>query len=111
MYQNQRNSQRYPVILPILLSFGTQITLQGQLKDLSLKSAFINVKSSSIHMAIHDDLTFVVEKLPNGIEGTIEGAARISRVAPGDGIAVYFTKMDDASTENLQRLIDAGVLN
>ena len=90
MDKNLRNTQRFTLSLPIHLSFGTQITLLGQIKDLSFKSAFINIKSSSINMAPHDDLTFCIENLPHNIEGNIEGSARISRVSPGDGIAIYF---------------------
>ena len=106
---NQRNTQRVAASFPINLSFGSQITLVGQIKDLSLKSAFINVRSNSIHMAIHDELTFCITNLPNNIEGSIEGSARISRIAPGEGIAIFFTKMDESSTNLLQRFIEQSV--
>ncbi len=102
---NQRNTQRVDLIIPIHLSFGSQITLLGQIKDISLKSAFITIKSSSIHMDIHDDLLFSIENLPNNPEAKIHGSARISRVAPGEGIAIYFTKMDESSSNHLQRLV------
>ena len=104
MSQNQRNAQRINLSIPIQLIFGTQITLKGQLKDISVNSAFITIKSS-VHMATNDELKFVIDNLPN-IEGSIQGRARISRVAPGEGIAIYFTEMNKTSLNNLQRLIN-----
>ena len=101
---NNRTSARYHLILPIDLSFGTQITLQGQLKDISLKSAFVNVRSS-IHMAVNDEVGFTIPKLPHAQDVQIQGSARISRVSKGEGIAIYFTKIDESSTEHLQKLI------
>ncbi|MBF0490065.1 MAG: PilZ domain-containing protein [Candidatus Omnitrophica bacterium] len=103
MYKNQRHSERFNLILPIQLSFGTQITLKGEIKDLSLKSAFIIIKSS-IHMAPNDELKFCIDNLPN-IEGGIEGTAVISRVVPGEGIAIYFDILEIESENRLQQLI------
>lgn len=103
-FKNQRHSARVNSNLPIQVSFGSQITLSGQIKDLSLKSAFILLKSS-IHMATHDELTFNIENLPFNLQGAIKGNARISRVAPGEGIAVFFTKLDDVSNDLLHRLV------
>jgi hypothetical protein len=104
MFKNQRNTDRVSSNLPIQLGFGSQITLSGQIKDLSLKAAFVIVKSS-IHMATHDELTFTIENLPFNIDGTITGSARISRVAPGEGIAIFFIKLDDTSNNLLHRLV------
>ena len=102
---NNRTNQRFSFSVPIHLIFGSQITLMGQIKDLSLKSAFINVKSNSIHMAINDELQFMIEKIPNNANAIIEGSARISRVSAGEGIAIYFIKMDEKSTTHLKGLI------
>ena len=107
MPKNHRETQRFNLSIPIHLIFGSQITLLGQIKDLSLKSAFINIKSS-IHMALNDELKFNIGNLPGNLDSCIQGSARISRVAVGEGIAIYFTKMDDTSAGRLQRLIDAG---
>ena len=108
MIDNQRSSKRFCLSLPVQISFGSQITLQGQIKDLSLKSAFIIIKSS-VHMAMNEELTFVIEDLPHDPEGRVEGSARISRVAVGEGIAIYFTRVDDASIRHLQCLTGASV--
>ena len=105
MANNQRQANRVPVSLPIKLMFGSQITLLGQIKDLSQNSAFVNIRSSAIHMASNDELNFAIEPHP---EVCIQGSARISRVNVGDGIAIYFTKMDAASAGHLQTLIGAG---
>lgn len=103
---NNRSSQRFPLVIPVDLIFGTQITLKGQVKDLSLKSAFINVRSS-ISMDTHDELEFSITGIPNNADAAIKGIARISRVSPGEGIAIYFTKMDDTSTAHLKQLVSA----
>ncbi len=106
MINNNRSAQRFPLVIPIDLIFGTQITLKGQVKDLSAKSLFVNVKSS-ISMAPHDELDFAIKNLPHDAAAVIEGSARISRVSPGEGIAIYFTKMDDASAAHLKQLVSA----
>ncbi len=105
MFKNQREEQRISVNLAIKISFGTQIVLEGKLKDISLKSAFLVLKGS-VHMSPHDEVAFAIaSENPSGV---IEGTARISRVSVGEGIAIYFTKMDDASTKRLQQLIANG---
>ena len=107
MYNNnQRDTQRLSLSIPIDLMFGTQITLRGQVKDLSPKGAFVLIKSS-VHMATSDELEFNIS-VPGNADACIHGTARISRVAPGEGIAVYFTKMDDASKGYLQKLAGGG---
>ena len=104
MLNNHRTTQRFNFNLPVQLSFGSQITLQGQVKDLSLKSAFINVKGS-VHMALNDELTFHIGNPADNGENRIQGSGRISRLAAGEGIAIYFTEMDQASSNRLQQLI------
>ncbi len=104
MYQNQRESNRVAVNMPIQLSFGTQIVLQGQLKDLSLKSAFVLVKSS-ICMAPNDELSFALEISKEHPKGTVYGTAVISRVNVGEGIAIYFSKLNDAATARLGQIV------
>ena len=105
MFKNQRQVQRVNVNLPIQLNFGTQISLMGSLRDITLKSAFVNIRSSAIHMTTHDELTFTIEQHAENPQGPIQGTARISRVDPGDGIAIYFTKMDESSLSHLQQLV------
>ena len=101
---NQRQIIRTTSSLPIKLMFGTQITLEGQLKDLSLKSAFIKIKES-IFMQPNDELNFSIPHSRNGVNEPVEGSGRVSRIAAGEGIAIYFTKMDDDSSTRLKELI------
>ena len=101
---NKRQTPRFAFNFPIQLSFGSQITLTGQLKDLSLKSAFVKIKSS-IYMQPNDELSFTIQRSLNSVEEFIHGLARISRIAKGEGIAIYFTKMDDNSTTRLKELL------
>ena len=107
MIKNQRQSQRFVVSLPIQLSFGPQITLLGHLKDLSLKSAFVKLKNS-IYMEPNDELSFTIDYGSDNAEDRIEGSARISRIDAGEGIAIYFTKMDEGSSTRLQQLVATG---
>ena len=103
-YNNQRQTQRVPAGLPIQISYGSQITIQGTLKDLSLKSAFIVIKNS-IYMQMNDEISFAILRAPQSTEIIVQGMARISRISPGEGIAIYFTKMDDTSTNALKEIV------
>jgi hypothetical protein len=108
MMPNNRHNPRYVFSLPVDVMFGTQIVLKGRIKDLSLKSAFIILKSS-IHMTPNDELDFLIIRNAGDPEHTtIKGSARISRIAVGEGIAIFFTKMDKESLVNLEQLIGAG---
>ena len=101
----QRQEQRVEVNLPAKISVGSQLTLQGQLKDISAKSAFIRIKNS-IFLEINDEVGFAVQRAANATEDFILGLARISRIVPGEGFAVYFTKLDDASQAHLKELLN-----
>ena len=103
---NQRQNQRFQTSIPIQLIIGTQITVQGQLRDLSLKSAFIQIKES-IYMQPNDELSFIIGRSMENLDDCVQGQARISRISAGEGIAIYFTKMDDDSVERLKVLVDA----
>ena len=104
-YKNQRQSQRVPISLSVKISFGSQVTLTGRIRDLSLKSAFIIVKSG-VHMQLNDEISFVIEHPSENSQKGVEGLARISRVAAGEGIAVYFIKMDEASSNLLRQWVE-----
>lgn len=104
MPNNNRHSPRFSSSLPIQISFGSQITLLGQIKDLSLKSAFVILKSS-IHMALNDELSFSIANAKGEFNGDIEGKARISRISAGEGIAIYFTEIAEPSLTHLTQLI------
>lgn len=106
MLNNQRQFNRISSSLPVQISVGSQITLQGQLRDLSPKSAFIRLKSS-IYMKLNDELSFQIKRSLEDMEACVQGMARISRIAAGEGIAIYFVKMDENSTLRLKELVAA----
>ncbi|MFT7538377.1 MAG: hypothetical protein ACI9F2_000520, partial [Lysobacterales bacterium] len=95
---------RLSVNFPIDLKVDSQITLEGKMKDISSKSAFIQMKSS-IAMQINDQFDFQFNcTIDNEIE-KISGTICISRIVKGEGIAVYFTKMDEESSARLKQLV------
>ena len=100
-FPEQRQELRVRSELPALISIGSQLTLQGQLKDLSLKSAFICIRSS-VFWKINDEIGVAIQYIPKDNTTIIEGMARISRIVPGEGLAVYFTRMDDRSLGRLK---------
>ena len=103
-YKNQRQNQRVPISLSAKISFGSQVTLTGRIRDLSLKSAFIIVKAG-VPMQLNDEIAFVIEHPSDNSQKGVEGLARISRVAAGEGIAVYFIRMDEASLNLLRQWV------
>ena len=105
--RGQREEQRISSELPARISIGSQLTLQGQLKDLSLKSAFIRIKSS-IFLTVNDEVGFAIQASSNNAEDLVQGLARVSRIVPGEGIAIYFTKMDDAAATRLKEIFQGG---
>lgn len=104
-FHNQRLNQRVPVNLTVKISFGSQVTLTGRVKDLSLKSAFIVIKGG-VHMQLNDEIAFVIESPEGSTLQGVNGLARISRVSAGEGIAVYFVRMDEDSTSHLKKMVE-----
>lgn len=100
----QRQESRVGLEVPVQINVGSQLTLQGTLKDLSAKSAFITMKSS-VYLQNNDEVGFLIRLSPDSDTNTIEGMARVSRIAVGEGMAIYFTKMDDGSTGRLRGLL------
>ncbi|MEI8012590.1 MAG: PilZ domain-containing protein [Candidatus Omnitrophota bacterium] len=100
----QRRELRVGADLPAMISVGTQLTIQGKLKDISLKSAFITMKST-VYLKLNDEVGFSIQCLPDQAAPVIQGLARISRIAIGEGMAIYFTDVDAASTRRLSNLL------
>lgn len=99
-----RRDPRVAVELPAQISVGSQLIVHGTLKDLSSKSAFITMKSS-LYLQINDEVGFFIQRSPLDTACLIEGMARISRIVVGEGMAIYFTSMNDASTARLKKLV------
>lgn len=101
---DQRREGRVNLDLPAQISIGSQLSLQGRLKDLSFKSAFIAMKNS-VYLEMNDEVGFAIQRSSRNGEDPIEGRARISRIAVGEGLAIYFTRMDESSANRLKELL------
>jgi hypothetical protein len=101
---DQRGQPRASVELPATITVGSQISIKGQLKDLSLSSAFIRIKSS-VYLNVNDEIGIAIECSTNDTSVLIQGTARISRMVPGEGFAIYFTKVDEASSKCIKKIL------
>ena len=101
---DQRSQPRVSVELPATITVGSQITVKGQLKDLSLNSAFIRIKNS-LYLNINDEIGITIQCSPDDENEVIQGLARISRMVPGEGFVVYFIKIDEDSIKYIKKLL------
>ena len=101
---DQRGQPRVNVEYPVTISVGSQITVKGHLKDISLSSAFIRIKNS-IFLNVNDEVGIAVQCSLDDDKEMIEGLARISRMVPGEGFVVYFTKIDDVSLKRIKKIL------
>jgi hypothetical protein len=104
---DQRSQQRVNVESPATISIGSQLTVKGQLKDISLSSAFIRIKNS-LYLNINDEIGITIQCSANEEDGVAQGLARISRIVPGEGLAVYFTKIDEDSLKRIKKFLLQG---
>ncbi len=105
IWNTERRSQpRASVELPATISVGSQLTVKGQVKDLSLSSAFVRIKHN-IYLNINDEIGITIQCSPEDENEVVQGLARISRIVPGEGFAVYFTKIDDDSLKYIKKLL------
>ena len=102
--QDKRGQQRVELEITVAISVGSQITIKGQLKDLSVNSAFITIKNN-IYLNVNDEIGIAIQSSPDDASVLIQGSARISRIVPGEGFAVYFTKLDDDSLKCIKKLL------
>jgi hypothetical protein len=103
-YNDQRGQPRVSVDFPATISIGSQLTVKGQMRDLSLNSAFIRIKNI-IYLNINDEIGLAVQSSSEDATLLITGQARISRIVPGEGFAVYFTKIDENSVKQIKKLL------
>jgi|GEM_PF-1340111 len=103
-FNNQRRDARVKVELVAQISIGSQLTLNGRLKDLSHKSAFIVLKHS-VYLQVNDEVGFLIQLDALNKENVVQGSARISRIAPGEGLAIYFTEVEAASQLCLKKFL------
>jgi hypothetical protein len=103
---DQRRERRVGCALQAQISIGSQLSIHGQLKDLSLKSAFIVMKSS-LYLQTNDAVTFEFQPVnSNDPSNRIQGEGRISRISAGEGMAIYFTRMEESSTNRLKNFLE-----
>jgi len=101
---DQRSQPRITVELPATISIGSQLTVKGLVKDLSISSAFIRIKYS-IYLSVNDEVSISVQTSPTDTTILFEGMARISRIVPGEGFAVYFTKIDENYAKSIKKVV------
>jgi hypothetical protein len=101
---DQRGQLRVNAEFPATISVGSQLTVKGQLKDLSSSSAFIRIKNN-IFLSVNDEVGFTIQLSSGSDDEIIEGLARISRIVPGEGLAIYFTKIDDDSLKCIKKFL------
>ena len=101
---DQRGQPRVNVEFPATISVGSQLTVNGTLRDISLNSAFIKIKYN-IYLQINDEIGIAIQCSTNDASVQIQGMARISRIVPGEGFAVYFTKIDDDSLKCIKKIL------
>ena len=106
MQDNRRQDNRIATNLPVDLEVDSQITIHGQLRDISEKSAFIVIKES-VFIQLNDEFGFRIKKDVNDAEASVTGKARVSRIEKGEGIAIYFTKLIGDSQAQLKQLLTA----
>lgn len=101
---DQRSQPRVSVEFPATITVGTQISVKGHLKDLSLNSAFVKIKNV-IYLNVNDEIGITIQCSANDASVQIQGTARISRMVPGEGFAVYFTKIDEESLKCIKKIL------
>ena len=101
---DQRGQPRVSVEFPATISVGSQLTVKGYLKDLSQSSAFVRIKNN-IYLNTNDEVGITIQCSANENDAEIVATARISRMVPGEGFVVYFTKIDDESIKRIKKLL------
>ena len=102
-HNEHRSQPRVTVEFPATISVGSQLTLKGQLRDLSIASAFVRIKNN-VYLNINDEVGITIQCSQDDANEAVQATARISRIVPGEGFAVYFIKIDDNSMKCLKKL-------
>ncbi len=100
----QRSQPRISLELPATITVGSQITIKGQIKDLSMNSAFIRLKNV-IYLRVNDEIGISIQCSIDDTEVLIEGSACVSRIVPGEGFAVYFTQLNEDSLRYIKKIL------
>jgi len=103
-FDNRRHEKRIPSNLAIELKLDAQVTVTGTLKDLSPRSAFVKIRESA-YVKLHDELQFFIKRAGQDVAKGIAGRARITRIAQGEGIGIYFTDIEKNSLPQLEQVL------
>ncbi|MBF0483332.1 MAG: PilZ domain-containing protein [Candidatus Omnitrophica bacterium] len=109
-YPNRRLYNRVNFLRPILIIIDPQVSINGRLRDISTKAAFVEMKYN-VYLKRDDELKFKIQMDNEDPESVIEGNARISRIAPGEGLAIYFFDLSAAQTKQLEQLVASNSSN
>ncbi len=104
-FQDKRKEQRVAVTAKIKISIGTQLTVEGQIKDITLNSAFITMRNN-IYLNSNDTISYEFEVTLDGKLCIFKGNAYVTRIVKGEGFVISFLKMDEASLNNLKKLLN-----
>ena len=101
----RRREYRNTIETPIKINVGTQLSVLGQTKDISINSALILIKNN-IFLDTNDKITFSFEYSTKGEKLTVEGSAYVSRIIKGEGFAISFTQLTGNSLSNLKKILN-----
>jgi len=102
--KNRRQERRVSANLAVELKVDSQVTVTGTLKDLSPRSAFVQMRES-VYMRLHDELQFFIQRAGGDLTRGIRGRGRITRIAEGEGIAIHFTDLEKSSVAHLEQVL------
>ena len=104
MLDNRRQNNRIASSLFVDLKVDSQITVHGNLKDFSDRSAFVRLPES-VFIQLNDEFEFSIKSSADSKDGSVSGKARVSRIEKGEGIAIYFTQLIGDSQLRLKKLL------
>ena len=103
-FDDRRQERRIQSNLPVELKLDAQVTVTGTLKNISPRSAFVQLRESA-YMRLHDEFQFFIKRSSTDVSRGISGRARITRIAEGEGIGIYFVDLEKKSVPQLEQLL------
>ena len=105
MSSHQRQAERVTVAqqLSVQLNLAPQLTIHGELKDISYSGAFVKV-ANRIYFEPQAELRFSINPMGQP-HNKIQGIGRIARISAKEGIGISFTNFDWDAPERLKQLI------
>lgn len=107
-FHDKRKEQRVGIVAKIKISIGTQLTVEGQIKDITLTSVFVSMRNN-IYLNSNDTIQYEFETTVEGKPYVFKGNAYVTRIVKGEGFVISFSGMDDVSLNNLKRVLNMSV--